>query len=72
MHDTIGIHYPSKDAKPAGVWWLDEATGTVQRYPLASRRREPLARCFAQDGYTQRTSYWPASRLWPIQWIEGG
>jgi hypothetical protein len=42
MHDTIGIHYPSKDAPPLGVWWLDEATGTVRHYPLASRRREPL------------------------------
>jgi hypothetical protein len=56
MHDTIGIHYPSKDAQPAGVWWLDEATGTVRHYPLASHRREHLAPCFAQHGYTQRAS----------------
>ena len=25
-----------------------------------------------QHGYTQWTSYQPASRFWPIQWIEGG
>jgi hypothetical protein len=26
----------------------------------------------AQHGYTQWTSYQPASRFWPFQWIEGG
>ena len=26
----------------------------------------------AQHGYTQVTSYQPASRFWPFQWIEGG
>ncbi len=26
----------------------------------------------AQHGYTQWTSYQPASRFWPLQWIEGG
>jgi len=31
-----------------------------------------LWRCFAQHGYTQWTSYQPASRFWPFQWIEGG
>jgi hypothetical protein len=28
--------------------------------------------CLAQHGYTQWTSYQPASRFWPFQWIEGG
>jgi hypothetical protein len=31
-----------------------------------------LWQCFAQHGYTQWTSYQPASRFWPFQWIEGG
>ena len=31
-----------------------------------------LFQCFAQHGYTQVTSYQPASRFWPFQWIEGG
>jgi hypothetical protein len=31
-----------------------------------------LERCFTQHGYTQWTSYQPASRFWPFQWIEGG
>ena len=25
-----------------------------------------------QHGYTQLTTYQPASRFWPFQWIEGG
>jgi hypothetical protein len=28
--------------------------------------------CLSQHGYTQWTSYQPASRFWPFQWIEGG
>ena len=33
---------------------------------------EAFTRCLAQHGYTQWTSYQPASRFWPFQWIEGG
>jgi hypothetical protein len=31
-----------------------------------------LWQCFSQHGYTLWTSYQPASRFWPFQWIEGG
>ncbi|MBV9448836.1 MAG: hypothetical protein JO345_23355 [Streptosporangiaceae bacterium] len=31
-----------------------------------------FTQCLAQHGYTQWTSYQPASRFWPFQWIEGG
>jgi hypothetical protein len=31
-----------------------------------------LAGCLSQHGYTSWTSYQPASRFWPFQWIEGG
>jgi hypothetical protein len=31
-----------------------------------------LGQCLAQHGYTQWTSYQPASRFWPFQLIEGG
>jgi hypothetical protein len=31
-----------------------------------------LGECLVQHGYTQWTSYQPASRFWPFQWIEGG
>jgi hypothetical protein len=33
---------------------------------------DPFAQCLAQHGYTQWTSYQPAGRFWPFQWIEGG
>jgi hypothetical protein len=33
---------------------------------------DPFVQCLAQHGYTQWTSYQPASRFWPFQWIEGG
>jgi hypothetical protein len=33
---------------------------------------QQMAQCLAQHGYTQWTSYQPASRFWPFQWIEGG
>jgi hypothetical protein len=32
----------------------------------------PFAQCLAPHGYTIWTSYQPASRFWPFQWIEGG
>jgi hypothetical protein len=32
----------------------------------------PLAQCLGPHGYTLWTSYQPASRFWPFQWIEGG
>jgi ABC-2 family transporter protein len=31
-----------------------------------------LAQCLSQHGYTRWTSYQPASRFWPFQFIEGG
>jgi len=31
-----------------------------------------LAQCLSRHGYTRWTSYQPASRFWPFQWIEGG
>jgi hypothetical protein len=31
-----------------------------------------VLQCFSQHGYTMLTSYQPASRFWPLQWIEGG
>jgi hypothetical protein len=33
---------------------------------------EAFTQCLSQHGYTQWTSYQPASRFWPFQWIEGG
>jgi hypothetical protein len=33
---------------------------------------QTLFQCLSQHGYTTWTSYQPASRFWPFQWIEGG
>ena len=38
----------------------------------AGQLRRPFAQCLSHHGYTQLTSYQPASRFWPFQWIEGG
>jgi hypothetical protein len=37
-----------------------------------SSSASPFAQCLAPHGYTMWTSYQPASRFWPFQWIEGG
>jgi hypothetical protein len=37
-----------------------------------SSQANPFAQCLAPHGYTMWTSYQPASRFWPFQWIEGG
>jgi hypothetical protein len=34
--------------------------------------QEAVTQCLLRHGYTQWTSYQPASRFWPFQWIEGG
>ncbi len=58
--------------------WRDAPHALVQQCaflpagPLGKPASATLAQCFAQHGYTQLTSYQPASRFWPFQWIEGG
>jgi hypothetical protein len=42
-------------------------TGQSKNTPFGT-----FAQCLAPYGYTQWTSYQPASRFWPFQWIEGG
>ena len=37
-----------------------------------SRRPSTVTQYLTQHGYTLWTSYQPASRFWPFQWIEGG
>jgi ABC-type transport system involved in multi-copper enzyme maturation permease subunit len=40
--------------------------------PGGEPKSEALGRCLTSHGYTQWTSYHPASQFWPFQWIEGG
>jgi hypothetical protein len=40
--------------------------------PSGKASQQAFVQCLSQHGYTQWTSYQPASRFWPFQWIEGG
>jgi hypothetical protein len=40
--------------------------------PHGKPKGEAIAGCLTPHGYTQWTSYHPASQFWPFQWIEGG
>jgi hypothetical protein len=45
---------------------------TVPVGPHGQPKVVALGQCLTQHGYTQWTSYHPASQFWPFQWIEGG
>jgi hypothetical protein len=51
---------------------LLQACSGIPRGPLGKPTEETVTQCFARHGYTQLTSYQPATRFWPFQWIEGG
>ncbi len=51
---------------------LLQQCASIPRGPLGKPSPTTLAHCFVQHGYVQLTSYQPASRFWPFQWIEGG
>ena len=58
--------------------WRDAPEGLIQRLcppptgPFGKGSPGTLAQCLVQHGYTQWTSYQPATRFWAFQWIEGG
>jgi hypothetical protein len=47
------------------------APGVFQPIGLSQGNLNPV-QYLVQHGYTQLTTYQPASRFWPFQWIEGG
>ncbi len=68
-------------------WWAKDGRFAFGSYPPASVLNQFCAPppsgtgkggglqwgpCLVQHGYTMWTSYQPASRFWPFQWIEGG
>ncbi len=67
----------TKGGKFAFFGWRDAPHDLVQQCasvpagPLGKPSPGTLTQCFAQHGYTQLTSYQPAGRFWPFQWIEG-
>jgi hypothetical protein len=53
----------------------DPPLNLVNQFCPAGKNGPPgdvFAQCLAPHGYTLWTSYQPASRFWPFQWIEGG
>jgi hypothetical protein len=70
--------------RPAGAARADPGAGQaavqksgtnaalLQHFCPSAPPSETLGQCLSQHGYTQWTSYQPASRFWPFQWIEGG
>jgi hypothetical protein len=66
-------------------WWTKGGTFAFAGWPSNSllmrlcpspgpykQPQETVRQCMVQHGYTQWTSYQPASRFWLFQWIEGG
>jgi hypothetical protein len=69
----------TKDGRFAFSGWPSDSL--LQRFcsgppagvgPDGKPKAEALVDCLTRHGYTQWTSYQPASRFWPFQWIEGG
>lgn len=70
--------YWVKGGKVAFIDWRGAPLSLVQACsgapagPLGKPPPQSFAQCAAQHGYTQITTYQPASRFWPFQLIEGG
>jgi hypothetical protein len=59
-------------AGPPPINLLMQLCPNPPRGPFGKAAPGALAQCVVQHGYTLWTSYQPASRFWPFQWIEGG
>ncbi|MCW2929434.1 MAG: putative transrane transport protein [Actinomycetia bacterium] len=51
---------------------LDRFCSSVPSGLYGKASSQGLVQCLSQHGYTQWTSYTPATRFWPFQWIESG
>jgi len=51
---------------------LNHFCSSLPSGPFGKPSQQAFVQCLSQHGYTQWTSYQPASRFWPFQWIEGG
>ena len=79
---------PPGSAWIIGQWWTKDGRFAFGSYPPSnvlnqfcpppsagsgkSGVPEGWGPCLVQHGYAMWTSYQPASRFWPFQWIEGG
>ncbi|MGH8918838.1 MAG: hypothetical protein ACRD0H_11000, partial [Actinomycetes bacterium] len=71
---------------PGSAWTISQWYAKGGKFAFADRGTQILnalsklcpspnvsdAQCLSRHGYTQWTSYQPAGRFWPFQWIEGG
>ena len=70
-----------KDGKPASLDMINQTLAPIgvqaltptlfHAGPSTPPNFDPV-QYLIQHGYTQLTTYQPASRFWPFQWIEGG
>ena len=67
---TKGGKFAFAGSPPDGL--LDQFCSSLPSGPFGKPLQQSLFQCLSQHGYTQWTSYQPASRFWPFQWIEGG
>jgi ABC-2 family transporter protein len=51
---------------------INQFCSSLPSGPFGKTSQQAFVQCLSQHGYTQWTSYQPASRFWPFQWIEGG
>ena len=71
----VSQHWTAKGGQPVSQSVINEV---LLRAPSAVAGKGGTPKSFTtmqyliQHGYTQVTSYQPASRFWPFQWIEGG
>jgi hypothetical protein len=56
---------------PPPINLLNQFCSSLQPGP-GKPSQQTFAQCLAPHGYMMWTSYQPASRFWPFQWIEGG
>ena len=70
---TISQQWTTKAGQPVSSRVLDQVLQGTQ-FPGKGGVPESLGawQYLVQHGYTQWTTYQPASRFWPFQWIEGG
>jgi hypothetical protein len=83
---STNVNVPA-DAWVISQWWSKDGgfafagfppSGILNQFcpppPAATGKGGPgnWGPCLVQHGYTMWTSYQPASRFWPFQWIEGG
>ena len=69
---TIGGRFAFHSWQDAPLNLAQSCAAGATPGPLGKPVAGTFAQCAAQHGYTQLTSYQPASRFWTFQWIEAG